>query len=197
MALPEIVLVKISTEAAGAITLTPVVAREMTLLELVDEIVSVTAKDAPRLDAILRRGSFVTGGSRLRWTPLAPEAEDIKALLAAFPDPDPGRPFEQQRCIRAVICGDGWRTPVDRDAGARRRIWKRRSFWDELMSAAAGGALEYAGYSYRERADVYRMAVSSALSSHLRDCAALLPFDSMAAKVRSGAILRLEFSVPR
>lgn len=197
MALPESIIVKISTEAAGAITLTPVVAREMTILELVDEIVSVTAKDAPRLDSILRRGSFVSGGSRFRWTPLAPEASDIEALLAAFPDPEPSRPFERQRCVRAVICGDGWRTPIERDAGARRRIWKRRSFWDELMSAAAGAALEYAGYSYRERADVYRMAVPAALSAHLRDCAGLLPFDSMAARIRSGAIVRLEFCVPR
>mgnify|MGYP000241754848 CR=1 FL=1 len=197
MALPEIVVVKISTEAAGSITLTPVVAREMTLLELAGEIVSVTAKDAPRLDAILRRGSFVSGGSRFRWAPLAPETEDLKALLAAFPDPEPERPFERQRCIRAVICGDGWRAPIDRGAGERRRIWKRRSFWDELMSAAAGGTLEYAGYSYRERADVYKMPVPAALSAHLRDCAGLLPFDSLAARIRSGAILRLEFSVAR
>lgn len=197
MALPESIIVKISTEAAGAITLTPVVAREMTVLDLVDEIVSVTAKDAPRLDAILRRGSFVSGGSRFRWIPLAPEPADIEALLSAFPDPEPSRPFEQQRCIRAVICGDGWRTPIERDAGARRRIWKRRSFWDELMSAAAGGALEYGGYSYRERADIYRMPVPAPLSAHLQDCAGLLPFDAMAARIRCGAIVRLEFCVPR
>jgi hypothetical protein len=197
MPLPESITVKISTEAAGAISLTPVVAREMALIELVGQIVGVTAKDGARLAAILRRGSFILGGSRLRWEPLSLAQEEVDGLLSAFPDPDPSRPFQRQACIRATVCGASLHTAIEREEGARRRLWKRRSFWDELMSAAESAQLEYAGYSYREGADVYRMAVSPALSAHLRDCAALLPFDSLARKVRSGVIVRLEFSVPR
>ena len=48
MALPDRIRVKLSSEAAEGISITPVVAREMPLRELVEYMLGVTGKDAAR-----------------------------------------------------------------------------------------------------------------------------------------------------
>jgi hypothetical protein len=87
MALPGRLRVKLSTEAAGWITLTPVVVQEMSLAELAEVIVNVTGKDATRIREILKRGSFTSGATRFRWEPVIAEAGEVEALLALISSP--------------------------------------------------------------------------------------------------------------
>jgi len=64
MALPPIVRVKLSSEAAESISITPVVVREMPVRELVEYMLGVTGKDEARIRELLLRGSLVSGASR-------------------------------------------------------------------------------------------------------------------------------------
>jgi hypothetical protein len=92
MALPHTVRVKLSSEAAESISLTPVVVQEMAIRDLVEHMLGVTGKDEARIRELLLRGSLVSGASRFRWAGWDQDAESLRALLAAFPDPDPTRP---------------------------------------------------------------------------------------------------------
>ena len=152
MSLPSTIRVKISSEAAGSIALSPVVAREITPAGLAAEIVAVTGKDAARLIEIFRRGTFASGASRFRWQGFDIDDRAAASLLAAFPEPDPSRPFTARSCTLIVLRGRTARVPLDRDAIAARRWFRRRSFWDELLAIAP--APVYAGYSYKESADI-------------------------------------------
>src|ERR1044071_1039171 len=105
MALPERIRVKLSSEAAEGISITPVVAREMPLRELVEYLLGVTGKDEGRVRELLLRGTLVSGASRFRWAGWEADPESLRELLATFPDPDPARPFEAFRCMRANLRG--------------------------------------------------------------------------------------------
>ncbi|HOK47650.1 MAG TPA: hypothetical protein PLK67_17025, partial [Bryobacteraceae bacterium] len=67
MPLPETIRVKVSSESAGYMSLTPVVVRDMPLRELVELMLGFTGKDAARIQELLRRGTLVSEGSRFRW----------------------------------------------------------------------------------------------------------------------------------
>ena len=155
MALPQTVRVKISSEAAGAITLTAVVAQELPVRELVEHMLGVAGKDEPRIREILLRGTLVAGASRFRWAGWEAGPEDLRALLATFPDPDPSLPFDPARCFRAVLRGGRRAIEIPRDAAARTGLFRRAAFWDMLMEIAVSGGAVYSGYSYRDRADLY------------------------------------------
>ena len=71
---PEIVTVKISSEAAGYLSLSPVVVEQMPLAELVELILSATGKSLARVCEVLRRGVLVAGASRFRWQGWDPDA---------------------------------------------------------------------------------------------------------------------------
>ena len=64
MALPPTVRVKLSSEAAEAISLTPVVVQELAIRDLIEHVLGVAGKDEARLCEILLRGTLVSGGSR-------------------------------------------------------------------------------------------------------------------------------------
>jgi len=197
MPLPEFVRVKISTEDAGSITLTRVVAQDMRIAELTALIVAVTGKDAPRLRELLRRGSFTSGGSRFRWEPLETSEAEALELLAGFPDPDPSLPFRSAGCVRAVFRTSSGAVVITREAGARRRLFRSRTFWDELMGIAADLPAEYAGYSYRESADHYRIRLPAGAVAKLRAAADLLAYDTLARQIRSIELSGVELSVQR
>jgi len=67
MPLPEKIRVKLSSEAAESIALTPVVVQEMALRELIEHVLGVTGKDEARIRDLLLRGTLVSGASRFRW----------------------------------------------------------------------------------------------------------------------------------
>ena len=87
------VRVKLSSEAAESISITPVVVREMPMRELVEHMLGVIGKDKARVHELLLRGTLVSGASRFRWIGWDASREAIEEMLASFPDPDPARPF--------------------------------------------------------------------------------------------------------
>src|SRR5437868_13724826 len=105
MALPDRIRVKLSSEAAEGISITPVVAREMPLRELVEYMLGITGKDEARVRELLLRGTLVSGASRFRWSGWEAEAPAIAELLRTFPAPEPERPFASARCVRAILRG--------------------------------------------------------------------------------------------
>ncbi len=107
--------------------------------------------------------------------------------MQAFPDPDPALPFRPAACLRVVLRCAAGQIVIQREAGEKRRLLQRRSFWDALLEAAAGG-LAYAGYSYRARADRYRLDVPVALANSLRQAGELLAYTSLSNQVRGAAI---------
>ncbi|HYM11975.1 MAG TPA: hypothetical protein VEU62_14655, partial [Bryobacterales bacterium] len=141
MALPETVHVKISSEAAAAVSITAVVAQQMPAPDLVEHILRVTGKDAARIHDILQQGVVVSGASRLRWPPIDAALDEIARALEVFPDSLPGRPFDPSRCIRAALAGGRSTIELTRDVASQKRFLHRRSFWLALMETAAGLAL--------------------------------------------------------
>src|SRR6185295_8127410 len=137
MALPPTVRVKLSSEAAESISITPVVVQEMPVRELVEYMLGVTGKDEARIGELLLRGSLVSGASRFRWQGWEVDRDAVRTLLATFPDPDPAR-----------------------EAAARKGRFQRASFWDIAMGIAGGGVMGYVSYSYRERCDRYLRELS-------------------------------------
>ena len=197
MALPERISVKISSEAAGSISITPVVRQELAAAQLVENILRVTGKNAGRVRDVLRQGTVINGASRFRWEPLQASAEDVAGALAAFPDPEPGRAFDAGRCVRARLSGG--RAPIElgRDAVSRRRFLRRRSFWDAVLDAAAKVTPSYRDYSYGDRADVYSAELTAEAVELLRESAGLLTYSSLAESIRGFRFNRLELWVER
>src|SRR5881227_2028449 len=109
--LPETVRVKLSSEAAESITLTPVVVQELPVRELIEHMLGVTGKDETRIREILLRGTLVSGASRFRWAGWEADPAGLREMLATFPDPEPDRPYSAERCFRAILRGG--RVPID------------------------------------------------------------------------------------
>ena len=190
--------VRLSSEDAGAITLTRVVVQELPLRELVEHMLPLAGKDVVRIREILLRGTLVSGGSRFRWEGWAVEEGALAALLATFPDPDPGRVFDGARCVQAVLRGGRAAIELPREAGARTpRFHREASFWDVLMEVAAGSAPRYAGYSYRWRADRFEISVSPAAAVRLREAAARIVYSSLRDRIRGAEFLTAELFLER
>jgi hypothetical protein len=179
MALPQTVRVKISSEAAEAITLTAVVVQDLPLGELIEHMLGVAGKDEPRIREILLRGTLVAGASRFRWAGWEAGAEDLRTLLAAFPDPDPWLPFDPARCFRAALRGGRRAIEIPREAAAGKGLFRRGTFWDTLMEIAGDGGAVYSTYSYRSRADVYLRDFSAAEVGRLRAAAGALRYSTL------------------
>jgi len=193
MALPEIIRVKLSSEAAGAIDITPVVVQDLPVRELVGHALAIAGKDEPRLLEILSRGTLVSGASRFRWQGWKADPGDLHEVLATFPDPDPARPFSAERCIRAVLRGGLRPIDAEREAMLARRGGE---FWEALM-AAAGPAPPYAGYSYREGADRFLRELDLPGVAAVRAAAAAVRFSTLQEQVRTIAFHSVEFYVLR
>jgi|SRR5579883_1059663 hypothetical protein len=155
MPLPERIRVKLSSEVAEAISLTPVVVQELPLREFLEHMLAVSGKDEPRIRETLLRGTMVSGATRFRWVGWEADMSELRPLLAQFPDPDPARPFESARCTRVILRGGRVTIDIARETAQRKGMFARRTFWDGLMEVVAGGSASYAGYSYRDRADRY------------------------------------------
>lgn len=201
MPLPDTIRVKLSSEAAEYISLTPVVVQEMPVRELVEHMLAITGKDEMRIRDLLLRGALVSGASRFRWTGMDADAGSLRALLATFPDPDPLRPFAAARCVRAVLRGPRQPIGIPREIGARRslrdRFLRRASFWDRLMVIAASGGPGYGGYSYGNRADIYQVALDGPHVQYLREASRLVRYTALEAQIRNAPINSIELYVAR
>lgn len=197
MALPQTVRVKLSSEAAESIAITPVVAQDLPLRELIEHMLGVTGKDLPRIQDVLRRGSMVAGASRFRWAGLEAGEEDLRELLATFPDADPARTFAAARCVRVVLRGG--RAPIElrREAVGRKGLFRRGTFWELLMELAGEGAMRYAGYSYRDRADRFVRDLSVLDADRLRAGSESVKYTSLREQIRATAFTSAEIFVVR
>jgi hypothetical protein len=197
MALPETVRVKLSSEDAGTIAILPVVVQDMPLRELVELMLGVTGKDPPRIHELLLRGTLVSGASRFRWEGWEADPSDIEALLATYPDPQPGRPFSGDDCVRVLLHGPGCRIDLPCEVGAKRRFLRKNNFWDALIEIVAGQEMHYVGYSYKEKADHYRVDLSPQAGARLRKRAGLLAYTALARQMETAAIETVELFTER
>ena len=201
MPLPETIRVKLSSEAAEYVSLTPVVVQEMPLRDLVEHMLGVTGKDEARIRDLLLRGTLVSGASRFRWTGWEADVESVRLLLAAFPDPDPARAFTATQCTRVVLRGPRQPIVIPREAAARGgfldTLLRRPSFWDELMSIAAAATPRYAAYSYRDRADVFNTPLTAQDAQRIRNAARLIRYTALQSQVKSAPIESVELYVVR
>ena len=195
MSLPQTMRVKISSEDVESIGLTPVVSRELPLDELLTHMLAITGKDAARVRELLARGSFVSGASRFRWTGFDAAESAIAAYLTRFPESDPSIEFDPGRCFQMVVHVSSKQLTIEREAGEKRRLFRRRSFWGETLALIVRP--EYAGYSYRERADMYRWRPDGAGVARIQEAAKLLAFSSYEAQIRSGSVNAIELYVRR
>ncbi|HEV1996397.1 MAG TPA: hypothetical protein VGR03_18830 [Candidatus Acidoferrum sp.] len=159
---------RFTEEDAGYVTVRPVVKQTFRLAELADMVVSVTGKNAPRVQQIFRAGTVVYNGYRYWWEGFASEEDKIAGLLALFPDDDPSLPFNPAQVIAVSLeIGGGTQRSLvritHREASARR-LFHKRSVWEILLKAAQDSAPRYEKYSHAERADVYRLHLSSEMA---------------------------------
>jgi hypothetical protein len=184
--------VKISSEEAGSIALTPVVVRDMPERELVGIMLGVTGKDAGRIRELLRRGTFVSGASRFRWEGVE---LDVDALLKTFPDADPSLPFDGARCVRATLRGRSSQIELPCEAGRKKRLFQSGNFWDLLLATLP--APQYLRYSYKEHDDVYRATATATAAGALRAGAKLLTYSVIADQVEGLVLETVDFYIPR
>ena len=197
MALPPTVRVKLSSEAAESISITPVVVQEMPVRELVEYMLGVTGKDEARIRELLLRGSLVSGASRFRWTGWDAGLGNLRELLATFPDPDPSRRFAATNCTRATLRGGRQLIEISRQAGARKGLFQRESFWDALMKVIDAATPAYAGYSYRERSDRYLREFTQAELGQLRAASRLVRYTILSDQIRTLVFNHAELFVKR
>jgi hypothetical protein len=201
MSLPETIRVKLSSEAADYVSLTPVVAREMPVRELVEHMLGITGKDEARIRDLLLRGTLVSGATRFRWAGMEAEPESLHSLLVSFPDPEPARPFAAVNCVRVVLRGPRQPIAIPREIGARRgiaaRLLHRPSFWDLLMGISESGGPRYADYSFRDRADVYHVTLGAQEVQRVREASRLVQYTALEAQIRNTPIESAELYVVR
>src|SRR5579872_4016125 len=125
MPLPQTVRVKLSSEVAEAISLTPVVVQELPIRELVEHMLTVAGKDEPRIRETLQRGTMVSGATRFRWVGWEADIAELRPLLAQFPDPDPTRLFDAARCIRVILRGGRLAIDITRETAERKGLFAR------------------------------------------------------------------------
>jgi hypothetical protein len=197
MALPPTVRVKLSSEAAESIALTPVVVQELPVRDLVEYMLGVTGKDEVRIRELLRRGGLVSGASRFRWVGWEADVEGVRELLATFPDPEPSRPFTASNCTRAILRGGRQPIEITREAGQRKGLFQRETFWDALQRVVAAGVAQYDGYAYRARADRYLREFATAEIAQLRAAGGLLRYTSLQEQLRTAAFTQAELYATR
>jgi hypothetical protein len=197
MALPATIRVKLSSEAADSISLTPVVVQELPLRDLIEHMLGVTGKDELRIRELLLRGTLVSGASRFRWAGWEAEPDGVRELLATFPDPDPTSVFAPANCTRVILRGGRQAIEITCEAGSRKGFFQRKTFWDVLMNVVVAAAPDYSGYSYRDRADRYLREFSRADLDQLRAARDLVRYSTLRDQLRAVAFTQAELFARR
>jgi hypothetical protein len=198
MALPATIRVKISDEAGGSVSFSPVVTKELAVRDLVEVLVIASGgKSAARIAELLSHGSLVSGASRFRWEsfPAAPAA--LETILGTFPDPDPDRIFQPAQCRGIVLRAKASSLPLPLEAVSRKRWLRKRSFADTLMELAAAGPLRYGGYSYRDRADCFLLAARPETAEVIARAIPLLASAALRNRIASFPVESIEFHAAR
>jgi hypothetical protein len=163
MPLPEQIAVQYSEEAAGYMSVRPVVKQVFQLRELADLVVSATGKDVEQVRRILLSGSLHYNGYKYWWNTLAAETQEIESLLMNFPDDDPARPFDPNAATAVLfeMAGGAQRhvTEITRQEASKKKLFAKQSPWDVLMLAAVELSPRYEKYSYAKKTDLFRSSL--------------------------------------
>ncbi len=197
MTLPSRVRVRISSEAAGQIALTPVIVQEMPVEDLIAILAGPIGPDAARIRDLLARGMIVDGASRFRWEPIHTDDASVQLVLSRLPGPEPSRRFEAARCVQARFCGPNGTVELSKESASRKRLLSRRTFWSALMDRTTALSPEYIGYSHRRHADEYRIYLSHSDVSRMIEEARKLAGQSLADRLRRVDFETIELSVRR
>lgn len=162
---------RFTEEDAGYVTVRPVVKQTFRLAELADMVVSVTGKNASRVQQIFRAGTVVYNGYRYWWDGFASKEDEVTGLLVLFPDDDPARVFNpaEVTAVSLEIGGGTQRSLVGiarREASAKK-LFHQRNPWEILLQAAQDSTPRYEKYDHAERADVYRVHLSFEIAALL------------------------------
>ena len=157
---------------------------DLPLLELAAKILGVCGKDPGRVASILRRGTLVSGDARYRWQPLHASDGELAALLGRFPDHDPDLAFDASCCIRMEFRGGRGEFEITREAGQRRRLFRRKTFWDEALVLVESLSPRCLRYSYSDEADVFVADLTAPARETLGRLGALLRYTSLEAQLR-------------
>ncbi len=65
------------------------------------------------------------------------------------------------------------------------------------MEIASAGSPQYSGYSYRDRSDVYQLALGAADVQRIREGARMVPFTALQGQIRMVPIEAAEFYAAR
>ena len=179
---PTRIRVKLVSEAAEYVSVTHVVQRDFSLAELVETLLPVLGKDAPRIRQILSAGTLSTGDYRYRWDPLEVEEPEVKTILDNFPGPEPSRAFQPDSCFLVRFRRGVETLDLPRENAMRKPLFARQNFWEGLLGMA-GEAVRYADYSYGDRADVFALPVGSETAEQLRGLLSLLKPKSAAERL--------------
>jgi hypothetical protein len=171
MPLPETIAMRFTEDDAGYVTVRPVVKQTFRLPELADMVVSVTGKNAVRVQQIFRAGTVVYNGYRYWWDGFAAKEDEITGLLALFPDDDPARLFNPAKvtAVSLEIGGGTQRSLVGiaRHEASAKKLFHQQSPWEILLKAAQDSSPRYEKYCHAERADVYRVHLSFEVAASL------------------------------
>ncbi len=171
MPLPETIAMRFTEEDAGYVTVRPVVKQTFRLAELTDMVVSVTGKNASRVQQIFRAGTVVYNGYRYWWDGFASKEDEVRGLLALFPDDDPARVFDpaEVTAVSLEIGGGTQRSlvAITRREASAKKLFHKRNPWEILLKAAQDSTPRYEKYSHAERADVYRVHLSFEMAASL------------------------------
>jgi hypothetical protein len=200
--LPETIPVRFTEEEAEYVSIRPVRRQIFKLRELVDMILSVTGRDLPRVQQILRTGTVVFHFYRYWWQGFETDATELSAVLAEFPADDPSRAFRADDCEMIVLesAVKGRQSLDIKKADAiRKSLFASRSFWDCLLSLAdLPQEIKYGGYSFARRADLYRVELNPEQSANLQRNAAKFASRALRGAVEAvGTVARIVFVCPR
>src|SRR5271169_174731 len=164
MPLPESIAMRFTEEDAGYVTVRPVVKQTFRLADLADMVVSVTGKNAKRVQQIFRAGTIVYNGYRYWWPGFAADEKEISGLLAVFPDDDPALLFDPARVTAfSLEIGGGTQRSlvgISRREASAKKLFHKQSPWEILLSAIKDSPPRYEKYSHADRADVFRVHLS-------------------------------------
>ena len=165
MALPPTIRVKLSSEAAESISLTPVVVQELPVRDLIEHMLGVTGQGR---GADSRAAAARHAGERRIAIPLGGMGGGAGGRCARcwrhFPIPTPRAPSRAAQLHCARRCAAAGSRSRSRARPERARVCSSgRPFGMLLMEVIAGGGPGvFAGYSYRERADRYLRELTAA-----------------------------------
>lgn len=200
MGTPRKIPVRFTEEVAEFIDTRPVVRQTFTLHELVDMILATTGKNQPRIAEILRSGTCMYNTYRYWWEGFALEESALAAVLAEFPDPEASRVFRPEECTWVLLVSGDEPIPhtltLDR-ARARRRWFRRQSFWDFLLQLARAKPVGSCDYSYYHRGDVFTCPLDARDLALLNFQAARLGRRPLRQQLARAVWVRMQLFCPR